>query len=488
MQLFRLLNTLEHEVLQGTTRREIRKVTNDSRKVEAEDVFVCVRGYRSDGHDKIPEAIEKGAGTIIVENSFYMNCGQDITVVAVPDTRYALAILSAVQYGYPSEKIKIIGITGTKGKSTVACMLHQILNYTGHKTGLIGTIQVDTGKQIYKTPNTTPESLELQRYLREMVDAGCEYAVMEVSSQGLKLQRAAGIVFEVGIFTNMGRDHIGPTEHLDFNEYLSCKKELFNRCKIGIGNIDDPYYEDMFADTAYKKITYSIKSPKADYFADHIHMGRYDSTYGSTYMCKENGREYKIDLLIPGEFNIYNSLAVIAALRYLGIKQGQIIEGMKNVNIPGRMEKINDCMLYIDYAHNGMSLKSVLITLRVYRPGRIIVIFGCGGNRAKERRYEMGETAGKYADFTIITTDNPRYESPEHIIKDIEKGMKKTKGSYKIIPDRQEAIYYAIQNQQPGDVILIAGKGHEVYQEIKGVRYEMDDRRLVREALQRLKE
>jgi len=181
-------------------------------------------------------------------------------------------------------------------------------------------------------------------------------------------------------------------------------------------------------------------------------------------------------------------LAVIAALRYLGIKQVQIIEGMKNVNIPGRMEKINDCMLYIDYAHNGMSLKSVLITLRVYRPGRIIVIFGCGGNRAKERRYEMGETAGKYADFTIITTDNPRYESPEHIIKDIERGMKKTKGSYKIIPDRQEAIYYAIQNQQPGDVILIAGKGHEDYQEIKGVRYEMDDRRLVREALQRLKE
>lgn len=500
MELFRLLNTLEHEIVRGTTRREIRKVTNDSRKVEAEDVFVCVRGYQLDGHDKIPEAIEKGAGVIVVDDVFVQNEKYksylkpvltkrkfvDTTIIAVPDTRYALAILSAAQYGYPAEKIKIIGITGTKGKSTVACMLHQILNCTGHKSGLIGTIQVDTGERIYKTPNTTPESLELQKYLKEMADAGCEYAVMEVSSQGLKLQRAAGISFEIGIFTNMGTDHIGPTEHADFEEYLSCKKKLFERCKAAVGNIDDPYYKDMFANVAYQKITYSVKNLEADYYAQCIEKVQTDQMLGSQYICKEAQKEYPVLLSVPGEFNVYNSLAVIAALRYLRLTERQIVDGLKKVSIPGRMEKVNDCMLYIDYAHNGMSLKSVLTTLRAYDPDRIIVVFGCGGNRARDRRYEMGEAAGKYADFTIITTDNPRYESPEHIIRDIEKGMKKTKGSYKIISDRQEAILYAIQNQQPGDVILIAGKGHETYQEIKGIRYEMDDRALVREALKRL--
>ena len=483
MELFRLLKTLEHDVIQGTIRREIRKVTNDSRKVETGDMFVCIRGYQSDGHDKIPESIVKGAGTIVVEKNHRIKCDSDITVISVPDTRYALAVLAAAQYDYPAEKLKIIGVTGTKGKSTVACMLHQILNSAGHKTGLIGTIHVDTGKKIYKTPNTTPESLELQRYFKEMLDAGCKYAVMEVSSQGIKLQRIAGLSFEIGIFTNMGIDHIGPTEHADFEEYLSCKKELFNRCKAGVGNLDDPYYKKMFADTAYKKITYSIKNSDADYYAYRINKIKTEHLLGCEYTYREE-KEYHIELPVPGIFNVYNSLAVLAALRYLGITEEQIVEGMKNISVPGRMEKVKDCMLYIDYAHNGMSLKSVLTTLREYEPKRIIVVFGCGGDRARDRRYDMGKAAGEYADFTIITTDNPRFEPPKHIIKDIEKGMKKTKGNYKIIPDRREAIRYAIANQREGDVILIAGKGHETYQEIKGVRYEMDDRKMVAECMQ----
>lgn len=483
MELFRLLKVLEHSVIQGTTRREIRKVTNDSRKVEAEDVFVCIRGYQFDGHDKIMEAVEKGAGTIIVEKECSFKCETDITLISVPDTRYALAILSAAQYNYPAEKLKLIGVTGTKGKSTVACMIHQILNRTGHKCGLIGTIRVDTGSRIYKTPNTTPESLELQRYLNEMEEAGCEYVVMEVSSQGLKLHRTAGLSFEIGIFTNMGRDHIGPTEHEDFAEYLSCKKKMFQQCRAGIGNVDDPYYKEMFAGTAYPKITYSIKNPEADYYACRINKIRTDQMLGCEYTCKER-TEYHISLPLPGEFNVYNSLAVIAALRYLKLTEERIVDGLKNVKIPGRMEKINGCMLYIDYAHNGMSLKSVLTTLREYEPKRIVVVFGCGGDRARDRRFEMGKAAGESADLTIITTDNPRYESPGQIIKDIEKGIKKTKGRYKVIPDRREAIRYAIENQREGDIILIAGKGHETYQEIKGIRYEMDDRRIVTECMQ----
>lgn len=489
MELFGLLNTLEHEVVQGTIRRKIGKVTNDSRNIEAEDVFVCIKGYRQDGHDKIPEALQNGAGTIVVERKIQETIPCDITIIMVPDTRYALAVLSAAQYEYPAESLKIIGVTGTKGKSTVACMIHQILNGLGHKTGLIGTIQVDTGAQIYKAANTTPESLELQKYLKEMVEENCEYVVMEVSSQGLKLHRTAGISFEVGIFTNMGIDHISPTEHKDFEEYLSCKKKLFHQCKAGVGNIDDPYYEEVFSDTAYPKITYSIKNTEADYFAEDIHKIKTNQRLGCEYVYREGRKKYKIELPIPGEFNIYNSLAVIAVLRKLGITNEEIILGMQQVKIPGRLEKIEgiyDCMLYIDYAHNGMSLKKVLQMFRSYEPERMVVIFGCGGDRAKDRRYDMGRVAGEYADLTIITTDNPRYESPAQIIKDIEKGIKKTKGIYQIIPDRKQAIRYAIENRKSGDVILIAGKGHETYQEIKGIRYKMDDRQLIAAIIQEM--
>lgn len=489
MELFRLLELLEHRVLQGNTRREIGKVTNDSRKVETGDVFVCVRGYQVDGHDKIPEALENRVGAIVIArnvSSSYYACSTDVTVIEVLDTRYALAVMAAAYYDNPAKKLKIIGITGTKGKSTVAGMLHQILNSSGYKTGLIGTIQVDTGKNVYKSLNTTPDSLDIQYYLKEMLESGCEYVVMEVSSQALKLQRVAGIIFEIGIFTNMGWDHIGPLEHADFEEYLFWKKQLFTCCRKGIGNIDDAYYPIIFDRTLCEKITYSIKESSADYFADDIHMCSDISSFGSNYICKEKEQRYAIVLPIPGEFNVYNSLAVTAALRQLKVPATHIVSGMREVVIPGRVEKIggiSDCMLYIDYAHNGMSLEKLLKTFRAYEPKRIVVVFGCGGNRDRSRRYEMGKIAGDNADLTIVTMDNPRYELPDQIIKDIESGIKKTKGNYKIIPDRKEAIQYAIVNRKKGDVIVIAGKGHETYQEIEGIRYDMDDRQIVTEII-----
>jgi len=489
MELFKLLSHLEYDVIQGSTEREVKKVTNDSRNVEAEDVFVCVAGYLKDGHDYIQMAIQRGAVAIVLEREDYAVADEGIVVIKVKDTRVALAMMAAESYGNPAKELTLIGITGTKGKTTVAYMLYQMLNAFGYKTGLIGTVSIDTGGEIYTNQNTTPESLDIQRYLYEMKQSGCQYGIMEVSSQGIKLKRIAGISFEIGIFTNLGEDHLGLYEHKNLEEYKECKKQLFYSCKAAIGNLDDKACQEMFLGTTCKKITYGIRVKEADFIAGNIHLCEKKEALGSCYNCKEGNQLHKIFLPVPGEFNVYNSLATIAALRYLSFSYTQIVKGFECVSVPGRMEKIGDfkdCMLYIDYAHNGMSLKSVLETFRSYEPKRLVVIFGCGGNRAKERRSEMGKAAGEGADLTIITTDNPRYESPLRIIKDIENGIKKTKASYQIIPDRKEAIRFAIRNREKGDIILIAGKGHETYQEINGVRLNMDDRQLIDEIIQEM--
>lgn len=497
MELFRILLHLEYEVLQGSTQRKIGKVTNDTRKLEKGDAFVCIKGCHTDGHGLVGEAIRRGAEVIVVESGnglFHQLHGEmlrripsHITVLEVLDTRHALAIMSAAYHGYPAERLKVIGITGTKGKSTVAWMLYQTLRLAGRKAGLIGTILVDTGKCIYHNANTTPESEELQSYLHEMVEAGCEFVVMEVSSQGLKFSRADGIVFEVGVFTNLEPDHIGKNEHADFEEYLQCKKRLFERCQVGVGNLDDPHYDRMFWHTAYPKLTYSIKHKDADFCGEQIMPVTRKDGYGVGFFCREpDGRKRRIELSIPGMFQVSNVLAVLAVLWYFQIPYWEFLKEIERMHIPGRMEQIHgikDSILYIDYAHNGMSLRSVLKTLRQYGPKRLVLVFGCGGNRSKQRRFAMGEVAGEYADEVILTTDNPRFESPQSIVKDIEKGIRKTKGSYRVILDRKEAVTYAVRHRQKGDVILIAGKGHETYQEIQGIRFELDDRELVKEAL-----
>ena len=485
MRLDKLLERLEYEVVQGSDQTEVTTLVNDSRKVEAGSVFVCISGAVSDGHRFAPDVAEKGAAALVVEKE--VEVPENVTVIRVPDTRYALALMSAAYFGYPAEKLKIIGITGTKGKTTTTYMIKSILEGVGHKVGLIGTIEAIIGEKHIPAANTTPESFTIHQYFAEMVKEGCDSVVMEVSSQGLMLHRTAGIPFEIGIFTNLGKDHIGPGEHRDFEDYKRCKSLLFSQCRIGIGNVDDPYFKDIFRSATCKVETVGF-SEKADLRAEQPRFLSSPGYLGVAYHVSGK-MEMDVEVDIPGRFSIYNSLMAIAVCRHFQVPEEKIREALKTVQVKGRIEmvKVSDRFtLMIDYAHNAMSLKSLLLTLREYQPKRIVCLFGCGGNRSRDRRFEMGEVAGKLADLTIITSDNPRYEEPLSIMADIRAGIGRTAGKYVEICDRKEAIRYAITHGQPGDVIVLAGKGHEDYQEIKGKKYPMDERVLIREILAEL--
>ena len=485
MKLTQLLERLQYEVIQGKDDIEITELINDSRKVTDGSVFVCISGAVSDGHAYVQEVADKGAAAVIVEKD--VEAPEDLTVIRVEDTRYALALMSCAYFGYPAEKLKVIGITGTKGKTTTTYMVKSILEGVGHKVGLIGTIEAIIGDKTIPANNTTPESYTIQKYFAQMVDAGCDSVVMEVSSQGLMLHRTAGIPFEIGIFTNLGEDHIGPNEHKDFEDYKRCKGLLFRQCRIGIANVDDPWYEDVFRGATCQVETFGF-SEKEDLRATNVeHISR-PGYLGVKYHV--NGlMDFDVEIDIPGDFSVYNSLTAIAVCRHFAVPEDHIQQALKVAKVKGRIEMIkvsDDFTLMIDYAHNAMALESLLLTLRDYHPERIVTVFGCGGNRSKTRRYEMGEVAGRLSDFTIITSDNPRFEEPQAIIDDIIIGMEKTDGSYIAICDRKEAIKYAIEHGQPGDVIILAGKGHETYQEIKGVKYDMDERVLIQEVLEEL--
>ncbi len=485
MRLTQLLERLEYKVLQGSDGIEVTELINDSRKAAAGSVFVCISGAVSDGHKFAGEVAEKGTAALIVERE--VDVPEDITVICVEDTRYALALMSAAYFGYPAEKLKVIGITGTKGKTTTTYMVKSILEGVGHKVGLIGTIEAVIGEKSIPANNTTPESYTIHQYFAEMVEAGCDSVVMEVSSQGLMLHRTAGIPFEIGIFTNLGEDHIGPNEHKDFEDYKRCKGILFTQCKLGIANVDDQWYEDVFRNATCKVETFGF-SKKADIRAAEIEHITRPGYLGVRYHV--NGlMDFDVEIDIPGDFSVYNSLTAIAVCRHFDVPVENIKKALKVAKVKGRIEMVKvseDFTMMIDYAHNAMSLESLLHTLRDYHPERIVTIFGCGGNRSKTRRYEMGEVSGKMSDFTIITSDNPRFEEPQDIIEDIIAGMKKTDGEYIAVCDRKEAIRYAIEHGRPGDVIILAGKGHETYQEIKGVKYDMDDRILIKEVLEEM--
>lgn len=485
MQLKQLLERFEYKVVQGSDEIRITTLVNDSRKVEEGSVFVCISGAVSDGHTYVEDVVAKGAVAVIVEKE--VEAPKHVTVIRVEDTRYALALSSAAYFGYPAEKLKVIGITGTKGKTTTTYMIKSILENVGHKVGLIGTIETIIGEKKIPAANTTPESYTIHKYFAEMVEAGCDSVVMEVSSQGLMLHRTAGIHFEIGIFTNLGHDHIGPNEHSDFEDYKRCKAMLFKQCELGIGNIDDPYYEDIFKDAGCRKETYGF-SEKADFRADNTSLVSKPGYLGVAYHVsgKEN---FDVEIDIPGTFSVYNSLTAIAVCSYFNVPVETVKAALKTAKVKGRIEMIkvsDDFTLMIDYAHNAMSLESLLSTLKEYNPTRLVCLFGCGGNRSKDRRYEMGEVSGRLADLTVITSDNPRFEEPQDIIDDIKTGIGKTEGAYIEICDRKEAIRYVIEHGQPGDVIVLAGKGHEDYQEIKGKKYDMDERVLIAEVLEEL--
>ena len=487
MKLNYLLEKLEYEVIQGNDQIEITELTNDSRKVVDGSVFVCISGAVWDGHAYVKDVAEKGAVAVIVEKD--VEAPENVTVIKVENTRYALALTSAAYFGYPAEKLKVIGITGTKGKTTTTYMVKSILEGVGHKVGLIGTIEAIIGDKVIPAANTTPESFTIQQYFAEMVEAGCDSVVMEVSSQGLMLHRTAGIPFEIGIFTNLGEDHIGPNEHKDFDDYKYCKGLLFKQCKLGIANVDDKWFEDVFKGATCKTETFGF-GEKADLRAVNVEHVSRPGYLGMKFDVK-GLMDFDVEIDIPGEFSVYNSLTAIAVCRHFNVPVENIKAAIKVAKVKGRIEMVkvsDDFTLMIDYAHNAMSLASLLNTLRDYNPGRIVTIFGCGGNRSRTRRFEMGETSGNLSDFTIITSDNPRFEEPQDIINDIITGIEKTEGEYVAIIDRKEAIRYAIENGRTGDVIILAGKGHETYQEIKGVKYDMDDRVLIAEVLEELRE
>lgn len=485
MRLTQLLERLEYEVSQGSDEISVTELINDSRRVTEGSVFVCISGAVSDGHAYAGEVAKKGAAALVVEKD--VEVPENVTVIRVADTRYALALMSAAYFGYPAEKLKVIGITGTKGKTTTTYMVKSILEGVGHKVGLIGTIEALIGEKSVPANNTTPESYTIHQYFAEMVDAGCDSVVMEVSSQGLMLHRTAGILFEIGIFTNLGEDHIGPNEHKDFDDYKRCKGILFTQCRLGIANMDDPWYEDVFRNAACKVETLGF-SEKANLRATDIEHITKPGYLGVRYHVS-GLMDFDVEIDIPGDFSVYNSLTAIAVCRHFDVPKENIKKALKVAKVRGRIEMVkvsDEFTMMIDYAHNAMSLESLLHTLRDYRPERIVTIFGCGGNRSKTRRYEMGEVSGRMSDFTIITSDNPRFEEPQDIIDDIIIGIRKTDGEYTAICDRKEAIRYAIEHGRPGDVIVLAGKGHETYQEIKGVKYDMDDRILIRDVLEEL--
>ena len=483
--LSRLLEKIEYECVRGTLEREITDIIYDSRKVVQGSIFVCIPGAKADGHIYAKDAVEAGAAALLVEREVELPEEADVTVIKVEDTHYAMAFLSAAFFEYPAEKMQIIGITGTKGKTTTTYLVKSILEQAGRHVGLIGTIETIIGDTHIHAENTTPQSYLIQKYFRQMADAGCDTVVMEVSSQGLMLHRTQGFVFDFGIFTNLEPDHIGENEHKDFEDYLHCKSLLFRQCKVGIVNQDDAHWKEVTKDCTCQLETYGIDA-EADLRATDIRFLNEGGSLGMAFTVK-GLVEFPVKIASPGRFNVYNALTAIAICRHFGVEEEDIKRALATAKVKGRTEMVrvsDDFTLMIDYAHNAMALKSLLETLRAYHPHRLVCLFGCGGNRAKSRRYEMGEVSGNMADLTIITSDNPRMEEPQAIIDDIKTGIGKTAGKYVEICDRKEAIAYAIDHGEPGDIIVLAGKGHEDYQEINGVKYPMDERVLIQEILE----
>ena len=484
-----LQKRIAYQLQQGSLDAEVTGITCDSRKVQPQNVFVCIRGNRMDGHVYAEEAVERGAAVLVAERELE-GIPEKVTVLVVKDSREALAQLSCAWEDDPAQHLVTIGVTGTKGKTTTAYMIYEILRKAGIRAGLIGTIETRIGEKSIPSENTTPEPVVLQKLFSEMMREGCTHVVMEVSSQGIALQRTADVFFDIGVFLNIEPDHIGKGEHATFSEYLYCKSRLMRQCGIGIVNQDDPNVDKILAGHTCEVETFSIRHP-SDVMAEDEWYGMESGSLQSHFTVKREWRREEIVMQLPGQFNIYNALAAISVAGHFKVDREQIKAALAKQIVPGRCQNMTAGAGYvflIDYAHNEMSLRNLLETLRKFEPERLIVIFGCGGNRSVLRRYQMGETAGRLADFTIITSDNPRWEDPGRIMNQIEDGLRGTvragvKPSYIKIADRRAAVEYAVSMAEKRDIIVLAGKGHESYQEIKGIRYPLDDRKIVQEAL-----
>ncbi len=485
------LKDLDYEVLQGDMDTEAEEVVFDSRKAVPGAIFVCLKGTRIDSHGFMEDVAAHGVKAFVVERDVELPEGA--AVVKVKNSRHALAVLSSVRFGNPIRRMISVGVTGTKGKTTTTHMIKAILEAAGKKVGMIGTTGAVIGDQVYPTVNTTPESYTLQEYLFRMAEAGCEYVLMEVSSQGIKMHRTDGLFFDYGVFTNITPDHIGPDEHADFEEYLYYKSRLFSMCRTGIANRDDSHFEEIVKNrTCEELFTYGLKEDgQGDFSGKNVRCVAEPGFVGTEFDVddRKNGGKLDIRLGLPGAFNVSNALAAVSVCRVMGIGEDAVCHGLEHVRVNGRMEiaySSEKCTVIIDYAHNAVSMESLLSTLREYHPRRLVCVFGSGGNRSKERRYAMGEIGGKMADFCILTADNSRYEKTEDIIADIRSRLEPAGGAFVEIPDRREAIYYSLSHAEPGDMIAIIGKGHEDYQEINGVRTHFLDREVVEEAVREL--
>lgn len=485
MKLTELLKDITYECLRGTMDREIAEVGCDSRTVQPNSLFLCIEGAKFDGHDYAGEVVRKGATVLVVSRDIELPKEMDVTVIRVSDTRYAEGYLAANWYGHPAEKITTIGITGTKGKTTTTYLVRSILENAGISCGLVGTIETIIGVKHIPSSNTTPDAFTLQKYFSQMVAAGLKAVVMEVSSQALMQHRTGGFTFDFGVFTNLEPDHIGPDEHKDFEDYLHCKRMLFRQCRIGIVNGDDDHVEQVLAGHTCLVESFGFRE-SCELRAGEVELWSESGVLGVKFAV-HGLIESVFEVPFPGRFSVYNALCAIAICRRFGVEVSRMQQALLDAKAKGRIERVevsDKFTLLIDYAHNAMALESLLTTMKEYQPKRLVCLFGCGGNRAKSRRFEMGEVSGNLADLTIITSDNPRFEEPLDIIRDILTGIGKTSGEYVVIEDRREAIAYAISNAREGDVIILAGKGHEDYQEIKGVKYPMDERVIIRQLLE----
>ena len=491
MELKSILSGLQNLKAKGSLDIDIKGIKNNSKDVAENDMFVAIKGFDIDGHEWILEAIKNGAKAILAQEAdinkdFLKEIPEDVTLVLTDNTRYALAICACNFYGNPSKRMKLIGVTGTKGKTTTTYMIRDILQKQGIKVGLIGTVaSYVNDKKIADNLNTTPESLKLQEIFSKMLEQKCEAVVMEVSSQSLKLDRVAGCDFDIGVFTNFAEDHISKKEHPDMEDYFNSKLKLFKMCKKGFVNADDVY-----ASTVPKLVpecqitTYGIDN--------HCDLLAKDITVTNQYVdfkVKLGDKNERLKVSIPGRFSVYNSLAAIAVALQFGCSSENIKECLLNIRVPGRSELVDNKLgltIMIDYAHTPESLEKILSSVKIYTKGRVISVFGCGGDRDKNKRPMMGEVSGRVADYSIITSDNPRTEAPAAIVKDIEAGIKKTNGKYECIVDRKEAIKKAIQMANKKDIIVLAGKGHEQYQEINNKRYPFDENEIVNEIIEEM--
>ncbi|GKX66117.1 UDP-N-acetylmuramoyl-L-alanyl-D-glutamate--2,6-diaminopimelate ligase [Inconstantimicrobium mannanitabidum] len=480
MLLKNLLEGLDYQLVSGDVNREIGKICYDNRKVSKDDLFVCVKGFSVDGHTFAEKATENGATVVVCEDEVKVLEG--VTVIKVDNTRRALAKIASNYYGNPSKKLKVIGITGTNGKTTSSYIIRDVLTKAGNKVGLIGTIANYIGDKKFKTERTTPESLELQELFKQMVDEGANYCVMEVSSHALALDRVYDVEFDYAIFTNLTRDHLDM--HKTFEEYYKAKFKLFKMANNCIINIDDDYgkriIEDLEEDKKSKNIvTISLKQD-ADYTAENILLGAMKSEFDT------KGKKYEME--IPGLYNVYNSLGCIAVCDLLKLSYEKINAALKEATVPGRCQRVGkshnlDFTIIVDYAHTPDGLENILSTVKQVTKGRVIAVFGCGGNRDTVKRPQMGEIATRIADIAIVTSDNPRKEEPALIIEDILKGIK-DKDNCITIENRYDAIKKAIELAKSEDSVVIAGKGHEDYQILKDETIHFDDREVVEEILQ----